>query len=271
MLGFCVKTNEYLADILDRVSRGAEYFLQVDVDQSKAQALVEKWTQRYHLDQTPRQRTYRLKTSPVLDLIVVQTQALFKLEKIRLCLLITLPMEHREKCDVKLAETLVNTAFELNKDQKEQFCCVQERKTRLIYETSSPRGGRMPAYELVELPFTKVERKQKELTKEKGWTWRLHKNFIQIKQERIEQAFKDSQRAKNKQLNTKELDILWSMAGFRGVRNDIFKINRSLYPLSHKYRDKPLDLVPQIPRYTIKSKRLVNNLDAMMTFHQLEN
>ena len=129
----------------------------------------------------------------------------------------------------------------------------------------------MPAYELVELPFTKVERKQKELTKEKGWTWRLHKNFIQIKQERIEQAFKDSQRAKNKQLNTKELDILWSMAGFRGVRNDIFKINRSLYPLSHKYRDKPLDLVPQIPRYTIKSKRLVNNLDAMMTFHQLEN
>lgn len=271
MLGFCVKTDEYLADILDRVSRGAEYFLQVDVDQSKAKALVEKWTQRYHLDQTPRQRTYRLKTSPVLDLIVVQTQALFKLEKIRLCLLITLPMEHREKCDVKLAETLVNTAFELNKDQKEQFSCVRERKTRLIYETSSPRGGKMPAYELVELPFTKAERKQKELTKEQGWTWRLHKNFIQMKQERIEQAFKDSQRAKNKQLNTKELDILWSMAGFRGVRNDIFKINRTLYTLSHTYRDKPLDLIPQIPRYTIKSKRLVKSLDAMMTFHQLEN
>ncbi|MGX5700904.1 hypothetical protein ACWKWF_15205 [Acinetobacter kookii] len=268
MLGFCVKTDEYLADILDRVSRGAEYYLQIDADQSSAKTLIEKWTQRYHLDQTPRQRTYRLKTSPVLDLIVVQTQSMFKLGKIRLCLLITLPSEHREKYDVKLAETWVTTALELDKSQREQFSCIQDRKTRLTFGISSPKEREMPVYELVELPFTKAERKQKELTKQKGWTWRLHKDFIKVKQKSIEQTFKVSQGTKDKRLNLKELNILWSMAGFRGVRNDIFKLNRSLYPLSHKYRDKPLDLEPQVPRYTIKSKRLVNNLEAMLVFHQ---
>ena len=40
MIYFCVKTDEYLRDILDRVSLGSEYYCQIDVPLNKAESVI---------------------------------------------------------------------------------------------------------------------------------------------------------------------------------------------------------------------------------------
>ena len=97
MIYFCVKTDEYLATILDKVSLGAGYYFQLDVALDRAEQVIDKFTQRYALDQTARQRNYRLKQKPVVDLVVLLNRSLFKIEKVRLCLLCTLPLDLRDQ------------------------------------------------------------------------------------------------------------------------------------------------------------------------------
>ncbi len=89
MIYYCVKTSEYLADILDKVSRETQYYVQLDVPLDRAEGIIEKFQKRYDLDQTARQRNYRLKQKPVVDLVVLLNQSLLKIEKVRLCLLCT--------------------------------------------------------------------------------------------------------------------------------------------------------------------------------------
>lgn len=264
MIYFCVKTSEYLADVLDRVSRGAEYFLQLDVPQDKAYTIVEKWTERYKLDQTARQRTYRLKSAPVLDLVVLQNMALFQLKQVRLCLLATFPLPERLN-ELKTAKNRISEVY-LGKGEQEQFCSVYDRKNRLILDVISP------TYELVELPYTKKERKQKEITKEKGWTWRLHEDFIKFRLEQIETNYQQAQRYKDPQKQDayilKDLSKLWRMAGFRGVRDNIFKMNHKLNGLSFRYLNRKNSVEMEIPRYTIKTKRTVTDFNGMREFHE---
>ena len=69
MIYYCVKTSEYLADILDKVSRETQYYFQLDVPLDRAESIIEKFQKRYDLNQTARQRNYRLKQKPVVDLI----------------------------------------------------------------------------------------------------------------------------------------------------------------------------------------------------------
>ena len=66
MIYYCVKTSEYLADILDKVSRETQYYVQLDVPLDRAEGIIEKFHKRYDLDQTARQRNYRLKQKPVV-------------------------------------------------------------------------------------------------------------------------------------------------------------------------------------------------------------
>ena len=265
-----------MADILDRVSRGAEYFLQLDIPQQKAVSIIQKWTERYKLDLTPRQRTYRLKTAPVVDLIIIQTQAMAKLNMVRLCLLVTLPQQYRDGCTLNDAQKRINEGFQLDKAQWEGFTSIHSRKQRLTQNTVLPAGFKTdPVYELVELPFTKEERKQKEMTKDKGWTWRLHKDFIKLKLELIESCFKDVQRIKDHQKQDdkilKEMEILWGMSGFRGVRDDIFKINSKLRGLTFKYLNRRSTIELKVPAYTVKSKRSVHNFNEMVSYHERKN
>lgn len=100
MIYYCVKTSEYLADILDKVSRETQYYFQLDVPLDRAESIIEKFQKRYDLNQTARQRNYRLKQKPVVDLIVLLNQSLLKIEKVRLCLLCTVPEELREKSKI---------------------------------------------------------------------------------------------------------------------------------------------------------------------------
>ena len=272
LLYYCVKSSEYLADILDKVSRGAEYFLQIEIPQQKVESLINKWSERYNLEQSARQRTYRLKTAPVVDLIVLQTQAMNKFNLVRLCLLVTLPQQYRQHLNLNEVQKYIKEGFKLDKAQRESFTSVYDRKHRLTLHTVLARGVEtIPVYELIELPFTKTERKQKELNKDKGWTWRLHKNFINLKLDLIEQAFKDAQGLKDHKKQDakilKEMEILWGMSGFRGVRRDIFKINSKLRGLTFKYLNRRNMIELKVPIYTIKSKRLVRNLDDMRQFH----
>lgn len=273
MIYFCVKTTEYLADILDRVSWGAEYYLQLDVSQQKAEPIIKKWTERYKLDQSARQRTYRLKLLPVLDLIVVQTQTMANLNQVRLCLLVTLPQQYRQITPHDDVHKLINEGFQLDKAQRDGFTSIYDRKQRLTLNTVFPVGFKTdPVYELVELPFTKEERKQKEITKDKGWTWRLHKDFIKLKLELIESCFKDAQRIKDYQKQDKkilkEMEILWSMSGFRGVRGDVFKINSKLRGLTFKYLNRRSTIELKVPTYTVKSRRSVQNLEEMVSYER---
>lgn len=272
LIYYCVKSSEYLADILDKVSRGAEYFLQIEIPQQKVESLINKWSERYNLEQSARQRTYRLKTAPVVDLIVLQTQAMNKFNLVRLCLLVTLPQQYRQHLNLNEVQKYIKEGFKLDKAQREGFTSVYDRKHRLTLHTVLARGVEtIPVYELIELPFTKTERKQKELNKDKGWTWRLHKNFINLKLDLIEQAFKDAQGLKDHKKQDakilKEMEILWGMSGFRGVRRDIFKINTKLRGLTFKYLNRRNMIELKVPIYTIKSKRLVRNLDDMRQFH----
>ena len=154
MIYYCVKTSEYLADILDKVSRETQYYFQLDVPLDRAESIIEKFQKRYHLDQTARQRNYRLKQKPVVDLVVLLNQSLLKIEKVRLCLLCTLPEELREK--KQDCSELLRIAYGLDKSDLEPFESVQDRQNRLIYRTAIQVGENKqsaPVYELVNLPF----------------------------------------------------------------------------------------------------------------------
>lgn len=273
MIYYCVKTSEYLADILDKVSRETQYYVQLDVPLDRAESIIEKLQKRYALDQTARQRNYRLKQKPVVDLIVLLNQSLLKIEKVRLCLLCTVPEELRGK--KQDCSELLKAAYALDKSEVEQFESVQDRQNRLIYRTAIQTGENKqsaPVYELVNLPFTVEQRKQKEIDKMTGWTWRIHKKFLELKSEQLVSTFKKAQQIKNPEKQDSmimaELSRVAKLAGFRGVREDVFKFNKQVFPLYFKYLNRKSKIELRVPLYERKSKRLVSNFQEMTTFFE---
>lgn len=266
MLYFCVKTEEYLRSILDIVSRGASHYKWLDVSQDKALTVIQKFTARYSADMPRHRRSYALNKQelPVFDLVILHNKSLKKATLVRLCVLATLPKSADLSNGVS-KYIYESTGMGFDKGDFERFYAVDDRKTRLCYMTTGEKP--QAVYELLQLPYTTEEMQAKGITKPVAWTWRLHKDFIKIKQTAIERSFKDAQKRKDKQLNSTELQILWNMAGFRGVRDDIFKVNRSLFALSHKYLNRPLDIDLQVPRYTMKKRRLAQNFEEMEGFH----
>ena len=271
MIYYCVKTNEYLADILDKVSRETQYYVQLDVPLDRAESIIEKFRKRYHLDQTARQRNYRLKQKPVVDLIILLNQSLFKIEKVRLCLLCTVPESLREK--KQDCSALLKAVYALDKSEIEQFESVQDRENRIIYRTAILMGENKqsaPVYELVNLPFTVEQRKQKEIDKMTGWTWRIHKKFLELKSEQLVSTFKKAQQIKNPEKQDSmimaELSRVAKLAGFRGVREDVFKFNKQVFPLYFKYLNRKSKVELSVPLYERKSKRLVSNFEEMTAF-----
>ncbi|MHA3081572.1 hypothetical protein ACX1NW_15970, partial [Acinetobacter sp. ANC 5502] len=157
MIYFCVKTSEYLRDVLDRVSLGAEYFCQFDVPLARLSAVIEKLTARYALDQTARQRNYRLQHKPVVDLVVLLNQSLYAAQKVRLCLLCTMPKEKRG--EYLVCGTVLQQSYDLGKSELDVFSSVMDRKNRLVYQTvpsAMPEAKQdvVPVYELVQIPYT---------------------------------------------------------------------------------------------------------------------
>eukprot|EP01086_Lenisia_limosa_P010394 TRINITY_DN345_c1_g1_i2.p2 TRINITY_DN345_c1_g1~~TRINITY_DN345_c1_g1_i2.p2 ORF type:complete len:278 (-),score=23.05 TRINITY_DN345_c1_g1_i2:2484-3317(-) len=273
MIYYCVKTSEYLADILDKVSRETQYYVQLDVPLDRAEGIIEKFQKRYDLDQTARQRNYRLKQKPVVDLVVLLNQSLLKIEKVRLCLLCTLPEELREK--KQDCSELLRIAYGLDKSELEPFESVQDRQNRLIYRTAIQVGENKqsaPVYELVNLPFTVEQRKQKEIDKMTGWTWRIHKKFFELKSEQLVATFKKAQQIKNTEkqdsMIINELSMVSKLAGFRGVREDVFKFNKQVFPLYFKYLNRKSKVELTVPSYERKSKRLVNSFHEMTAFFE---
>ena len=271
MIYYCVKTSEYLADILDKVSRETQYYVQLDVPLDRAESIIEKFQKRYDLDQTARQRNYRLKQKPVVDLVVLLNQSLLKIEKVRLCLLCTLPEELREK--KQDCSELLRIAYGLDKSELEPFESVQDRQNRLIYRTAIQVGENKqsaPVYELVNLPFTVEQRKQKEIDRTTGWTWRIHKKFLELKSEQLVATFKKAQQIKSPDKQDSmvmaELSRVAKLAGFRGVREDVFKFNKQVFPLYFKYLNRKSKVELSVPSYERKSKRLVSNFEEMTAF-----
>jgi hypothetical protein len=273
MIYYCVKTSEYLADILDKVSREAQYYVQLDVPLDRAESIIEKFQKRYHLDQTARQRNYRLKQKPVVDLVVLLNQSLLKIEKVRLCLLCTVPEELREK--KQDCSELLRAAYGLDKSELEPFESVQDRQNRLIYRTAIQIGENKqsaPVYELVNLPFTLAQRKQKDIDRTTGWTWRIHKKFLELKSEQLVATFKKAQQVKSPEKQDSmvlaELSRVAKLAGFRGVREDVFKFNKQVFPLYFKYLNRKSKVELSVPSYERKSKRLVGNFQEMTAFFE---
>ena len=277
MIYFCVKTDEYLRDILDRVSLGSEYYCQIDVPLGKAESVIQKFTARYALDQTARQRNYRLQKKPVVDLIVLLNQSLYSAEKIRLCLMCTMPKEMRGIAFI--CSAVLQREYDLDKSEIEQFSSVLERKSRLIYNSvpnkiSEKHLDSVPVYELVQIPYTAEQRKQKKIpqTQAQGWTWRLHKKFIALKKEQITNAFKKHQKNSKQPLVQdeavqKELHKLWLLSRFRGVRQDIFNLNRTILTLYLSYFNRKSPIKLEVPSYIIKNKRLAKSFKEMVCFH----
>ena len=237
----------------------------------RAESIIEKFQKRYDLNQTARQRNYRLKQKPVVDLIVLLNQSLLKIEKVRLCLLCTVPEELREK--KQDCSELLRIAYGLDKSDLEQFESVQDRQNRLIYRTAIQVGDNKqsaPVYELVNLPFTVEQRKQKDIDRTTGWTWRIHKKFFELKSEQLVSTFKKAQQVKSPEKQDSmvmaELSRVAKLAGFRGVREDVFKFNKQVFPLYFKYLNRKSKVELSVPSYERKSKRLVSNFHEMTAF-----
>lgn len=269
MIYYCVKTDEYLTAVLDKVSRGAEYFKQFDVPLDKAENLLKKLTERYDLEQTARQRNYRLneKGICVVDLVVLLNRSLFNNDQVRFCLLCTVPAVIRptlESCD----DLLVHDYALSDQGDKERFFKITDRKTRLCFHAVP---SRIKVYELVHLMFTKDERKQKNIESVAAWTWRLHKDFIVMTYQRFEDAFKKAQKLKSaSRFNAIEdsYAFLGNVAGFRGVRKDVFKINQKTLAMSFKYLNQKNNFELKIPSYIGKSSRLTKSFSEMCAFQQ---
>lgn len=286
MIYFCVKTDEFLATILDKVCLGAQYYCQFDAPLAKAENIIEKLKKRYVLDQTSRQRNYRMhqKLIPVVDLVVLLNQSLYRAEKVRLCLLCTMPIEMRP---IELNCTYVlRDSYQLEKSELEQFHTVSDRKNRLLYmSVANPsllKSARkelksVAVYELVQIPYSAQERKQKAIASDKtqGWTWRLHKGFVELKKTQLVDVFKKQQRnQKNPVMQDeavkKELHQLWGLCGFRGVRKNIFEINSNVPKLYISYFNRKSEIQLVVPPYKIRSKRIVSGFKQCIAFHCIE-
>ena len=68
----------------------------------------------------------------------------------------------------------------------------------------------------------------------------------------------------------KELQKMWGLCGFRGVRQCIFDLNRNVpkWYISYFNRKSPIELI--VPPYKIKSKRLVSSFNEALMFHKYE-
>ena len=293
MIYFCVKNSEYLLTILSQVSKGTEFYKQVDVDQSKAPSLSKKWSARYNREKSAMQRYSHLKKQPVLDLIILQNRSLAKMAKVRLCLTATLPeadrYEYREqiraydKRHVADGNAQINKHYALDKHDMESFYSVFDHDHRLIFTTISdkaPPEGRKPdslaIYELVLQTYTLKERKQSNITDTISFTWRLHRDFITFKQKKITDCYKRIQKnIQNKSIPEqdksliKEMAMIQGLVGTRGVRDDVFKINQIFLTLNHRYLNRPLSIDLEVPRYKRKEKRLASNLSEVLDFHKV--
>ena len=92
---------------------------------------------------------------------------------------------------------ILQREYDLDKSEIEQFSSVLDRKNRLIYHSvpnkiSEKHLDSVPVYELVQIPYTAEQRKQKKIpqTQAQGWTWRLQKKFIELKKGQITDVFK---------------------------------------------------------------------------------
>ena len=286
MIYYCVKVDEFLQSVLDIVSRNGSHYLQLKVAQSKAVATIQKFDNRYQISQSKDQRYRNLQAQPVLDLIVLQNQVLRANEQVLLCLIATLP-QHIKNGDGKNLDA--NQWIAQTYAEKEHFFSVSDRKNRLCYSVTHPAPAPAPAkgdtaqkriasdlsvYELVQLPYSKQERKQADIVNLVGYTWRLDKDYQKYKLLQLETAFKDAQKlkgrggdaAKQDSFIQSELDILQRMAGFRGVRDDVFKLQRPILGLYRRYLNRPCQLELKIPRYVMKRSRLCKTFDEMIGF-----
>ena len=263
---FCVKTTEYLQAVLDIVSRKATHYFVLDVSVDRAELIVDKLAERYFVDLTARQRTDVLNKHklPVFDVVILHNMQMHKDSVVRLCVLATLPILDSTGEIENVSEYLYKSLNVNDRSLFEKFENVNDRKNRLCFKSSTE--AKQMIYELIQLPYTKKEMQEKKITKTVAWTWRLHRDFIKMKEAGIEDMFKNAQKNKGK-LNTKPLEILWSMSGFRGVRDDIFKINKRLFALSFKYLNRSLEIEPKVPLYPRKIARLTHDFEEMINFH----
>lgn len=282
MIYYCVKTDEFLQSVLDLVSRGGSHYLHLKVAQNRAEATIQKFESRYQLLQSKDQRYRALQKKPVLDLVVLQNQTLKQTEQVLLCLIATLPSHIKNGDGEDLdANDWITTVY----IEKEQFFSVRDRKNRLFYSVThhasenTPQkrtGSDLSVYELVKLPYSKEERKKAKIDKLEGWTWRLSKDYQKYKLLKLETAFKQAQQVKGKgntveeqdSLIQRELNILQRMAGFRGVRDDIFQLQRPVLGWYRRYLNRPCPLELKIPRYVMKRSRLCRSLSEIYEFHQ---
>ena len=282
MIYYCVKVDEFLQSVLDIVSRNGSHYLQLKVAQSKAVATIQKFDNRYQISQSKDQRYRNLQKQPVLDLVVLQNPALRGNEQVLLCLIATLP-PHIKDGDGRLLDA--NDWIAQTYAEKEHFFSVSDRKNRLCYSVSHPAPAKgdtaqkriasdLSVYELVQLPYSQQERKQAKIAALVGYTWRLDKDYQKYKLLQLETAFKDAQKlkgrggdaAKQDSFIKAELDILQRMAGFRGVRDDVFKLQRPVLGLYRRYLNRPCPLELKIPRYVMKRSRLCKTFDEMIGF-----
>ena len=282
MIYYCVKTDEFLQSVLSLVSNNGSHYLQLTIAQNRAEATIQKFESRYQLSQSKDQRYRALQKQPVLDLVVLQNQTLKRHEHILLCLIVTLPQHITDGDGQPLdASNWISEVYL----EKEQFCSVSDRKNRLFYSVTLPpddnplqkrTGSNLSVYELVKLPYSKEERKKAKIDKLEGWTWRLSKDYQKYKLLKLEAAFKQAQQVKGKgntveeqdSLIRRELNILQNMAGFRGARDDVFKLQRPVLGWYRRYLNRPCPLELKIPRYVMKRSRLCRSLSEVYAFHQ---
>lgn len=290
--------------IADKVGNGAYFYSHFSVEAENdlfypsIQKLIQKLTQRYALDLSARQRTYRLnkKKEPIADLVV---QKRVGQDVFDFWLLITTPNSHAyntEKVEAVLKQPMQNQkVVEIEEEPLVWNKQTEQREVQLIqayfkdqeafklalYQPIRLNFGEKKEVELVRLSHSSQPSKQyapvKKSAKNYTWTWRYTKASEELLKQHYRSIMNDLISNPNKAIGISKLKDFYkdlkSYTVFKGNRHQIGKIfvEMSKYHWKKTGSDfrKASYYVPLELKYLERQKIYAENADQFMVLRRL--
>lgn len=202
MISFSPNSRYTAQKIADKVANGAYFYSHFAVESDNTlfseniEALIQKLTDKYFLNLTPRQRTYRLNTKkePIADLIVQKRKAVDAVTIFDFYLLITTPETHsyndeKERAEqpivkqrVKELKTPIDRKFEQNQVALIQHYFNDHEKFKFVLTKPFLKLKMVGTeIELVRLSHsTKSSEKYNAKKSPKGYTWTWRYDEISV-------------------------------------------------------------------------------------------
>lgn len=252
MISFSPNSRYTAQKIADKVANGAYFYSHFAVESDMTlfseniEALIQKLTDKYFLNLTPRQRTYRLNTKkePIADLIVQKRKAVDAVTIFDFYLLITTPETHsyndeKERAEqqivkqrVKELKTPINRQFEQDQVILIQKYFNDHEKFKFVltkpFLTLKMVGVDIELVRLSHSTKSSVKHASKKSKKGYTWTWRYNEvSMSNIKKVYIKHL-NDLISSSDKSIAIQRLKALYKSlrfaSVFKGTRHQIGKI-----------------------------------------------